>query len=149
MDLLHIIPPAHARSGGSSGARVRDSVDLRHLVWIPGGAVVGWAVAFVFGDLLTLPVDVYYAIYFTVVIGGFAYYVRRTKLDLRRWIVRRLGQGRAPGHARGPRADAGRPRPAGDSAPHRRRPRLGDPVHSPESDLFLPPHSTVDGSGPE
>lgn len=91
MGLLHT-PPQHARSAVSSGAETRDSVDLRHLTWIPAGALMGWAVAFVFGDLLTLPVDLFYALYFAAVIGSFAYYVRRTKLDLREWIGRRLGR---------------------------------------------------------
>jgi hypothetical protein len=29
----------------------------RHLGWIPAGALVGFLTAFIFGDLLTLPVD--------------------------------------------------------------------------------------------
>ncbi len=96
MDLLYIAS-GHVGSKESRDADGRDSLGLRHLVWIPAGAVVGGAVAFVFGDLITLPVDLYYAIYFAVVIGGFAYYVRRTRLDLKRWIVRRLGLGVALG----------------------------------------------------
>jgi hypothetical protein len=64
---------------------------LSHLGWIPAGALVGWFAAFVFGDLMTLPVDLYYLTYFGIVLGFVAFYVRRTGLELRSWISRRLG----------------------------------------------------------
>ncbi len=32
---------------------------MPHLAWIPAGAATGFLAAFVFGDLLPLPVDLY------------------------------------------------------------------------------------------
>lgn len=63
---------------------------VRHLLWIPAGALVGGLTSFVFGDALSLPVDVYYLIYFAVVLGFLGLYVRWTELELRRWARRRL-----------------------------------------------------------
>jgi len=37
-------------------------MNLSHLLWIPAGALVGFGASLVFGDLLTLPVDLYYLI---------------------------------------------------------------------------------------
>lgn len=56
---------------------------LRHLVWIPAGAGVGFLASLLFGDLLTIPVDVYYLVYLTIIVGFFGYYVKSTGLDLR------------------------------------------------------------------
>lgn len=65
-------------------------IGVRHLIWIPAGMVIGFASSFLFGDLLTLPFDLYYFIYFLIVGGFFAFYVRRTKLDLGRWAAKRI-----------------------------------------------------------
>lgn len=89
-------PPARPRPRDPRFAKEPDPT-LSHLAWIPAGALIGWLASFVFGDLVMLPVDLYYAIYFTIVIGFFAYYVSRTRLDLRRWLTRRLGWGVALG----------------------------------------------------
>lgn len=62
-----------------------------HLVWIPVGALVGFLASFLFGDLILLPVDLYYLIYFVVIAAFFILYVRKTALDVRVWISRRLG----------------------------------------------------------
>lgn len=62
----------------------------RHLARIPAGAGVGFTAAFIFGDRVTLPVDLYYLIYFVIVLGFLALYVKKTGLDLRRWTGRRL-----------------------------------------------------------
>jgi hypothetical protein len=70
---------------------------MRHLLWIPAGAVVSFFAAYIFGDRLTLPVDFYYAIYFACVVGFFAVYAKRTQLDLRTWVGRRWGWGIALG----------------------------------------------------
>lgn len=66
---------------------------MKHLLWIPAAAVVGFLAPFVFGDLLDLPVDLYYLVYFGIVFGFFAVYVRATGLDLGRWLSRRLVRG--------------------------------------------------------
>jgi hypothetical protein len=62
----------------------------RHLIWILYGALTGFGVSFVFGDLFTLPVDLYYLIYFGIVIGFFLLYIKKTKLDLKAWLSKRL-----------------------------------------------------------
>lgn len=63
---------------------------LSHLLWIPAAATVGFGASFVFGDILTLAVDLYYLIYFAIVLGFLAFYARRTELDVRSWASRRL-----------------------------------------------------------
>lgn len=64
-----------------------------HLLWLPAGALVGFGASFVFADLLALPRDLYYLLYFTVVLAFLWTYVRRTALDLRVWLSRHLGWG--------------------------------------------------------
>lgn len=68
-----------------------------HLKWLAMGLVVGFMTPFVFGDLLTLPLDLYYLIYFAVVGAFFVFYIRRTGLNVREWFSRRLGWGLALG----------------------------------------------------
>lgn len=68
-----------------------------HLGWIPVGAGIGFLASFVFGDLLRLPVDLYYLAYFTSVLGFVAFYVSRTGLDVASWVSRRWGWGLALG----------------------------------------------------
>lgn len=49
----------------ASGPDVRATGPGRgHLGWIPAGAAVGFALSFLFGDRITLSVDLYYLIYF-------------------------------------------------------------------------------------
>jgi len=61
-----------------------------HLRWIGFGALVGFGSPFIFGDLLTLPVDLYYLIYFGIIITFFYIYIRKTQLNLQEWFFRRL-----------------------------------------------------------
>ncbi len=61
-----------------------------HLVWILIGAAVGFLASFLFGDLLTLPVDLYYLIYFTVITLFLFYYAKKTSLDFKDMVKRRL-----------------------------------------------------------
>ena len=76
------------RSDGPPGSG--EVASLSHLLWAPAGAAVGFGAAFLFGDLLTLPVDVYYLIYFAIVLGFLAFYAKRTELDVGAWASRRL-----------------------------------------------------------
>lgn len=69
---------------------ISPAVGLGHLAWLAACAAVGFVTAFVFGDRLILPVDLYYLLYFTSVLGFCGYYVHRTHLDLRAWCSRRL-----------------------------------------------------------
>jgi len=62
----------------------------RHLKWIVFGAFVGFGASFIFGDLITLPLDLYYLIYFAIVAIFFTVYIKKTQLDLREWFSRRL-----------------------------------------------------------
>jgi len=61
-----------------------------HLIWIAFGALVGFGSSFIFGDLLTLPLDLYYLIYFGIVIAFFCIYIRKTQLEIKEWFSRRL-----------------------------------------------------------
>ena len=63
--------------------------NARHLIWIVFGALVGFGASFVFGDLLTLPLDLYYLIYFVIVISFFRVYMKKTHLSVREWFSRR------------------------------------------------------------
>lgn len=62
----------------------------RHLLWIAWGVLVGFGSSFIFGDLLTLPIDLYYLIYFGIIITYFFIYIRKTQLNLKEWFSRRL-----------------------------------------------------------
>jgi len=64
--------------------------DPGHLKWIAYGAIVGFGVSFIFGDLITLPPDLYYLIYFGIVLAFFTIYIRKTQLNLKEWFSRRL-----------------------------------------------------------
>jgi len=64
--------------------------NLGHLKWIVLGALVGFGTSFIFGDLIALPLDLYYLIYFEVIISFFTIYIKRTQLDLKEWFSRRL-----------------------------------------------------------
>ena len=66
---------------------------LKHLAWIPAGAGASFLASFLFGDLLSLPVDLYYLIYFSIIGGFLAVYVKTTNLDLRALLSRRLVPG--------------------------------------------------------
>jgi len=57
-----------------------------HLAWIVWGLLVGFGSSFIFGDLLTLPIDAYYLIYFGIIIAFLAIYARKTQLNLKEWF---------------------------------------------------------------
>jgi hypothetical protein len=61
-----------------------------HLKWIILGVLVGFGASFIFGDLITLPLDLYYLIYFAIIIIFFTIYIKKTQLNLREWFSRRL-----------------------------------------------------------
>jgi hypothetical protein len=61
-----------------------------HLKWIPWGALVGFGASFIFGDFLSLPVDLYYLVYFGIIFIFFSFYVRETKLNIKEWFSKRL-----------------------------------------------------------
>ncbi len=61
-----------------------------HLKWIALGAGVGFGSSFIFGDLLNLPVDLYYLIYFAVIFIFFSVYIRKTNLNIKEWFSKRL-----------------------------------------------------------
>ena len=61
-----------------------------HLKWIASGALVGFGSALIFGDLLNLPVDLYYLVNFGGIIIFFTAYIRKTKLNIKEWISKRL-----------------------------------------------------------
>jgi hypothetical protein len=61
-----------------------------HLTWIVLGALVGFGTSFIFGDLITLPLDFYYLIYFGIIISFFTIYIKKTQLNLKEWFFRRL-----------------------------------------------------------
>jgi hypothetical protein len=64
-----------------------------HLKWIAYGVLVGFGASFIFGDLITLPLDLYYLIYFAIIITFFKIYIKKTELNLKEWFSRRLAWG--------------------------------------------------------
>jgi len=60
-----------------------------HLKWIAFAAMVGFGSSFIFGDLMTLPIDLYYLIYFGVNIFFFFTYIKGTNLNIKEWVSRR------------------------------------------------------------
>lgn len=63
---------------------------MRHLRWLLATLLVGFIVPFMFADLLLLPRDLYYLLYFASVFGFSRYYARRTDLDISVLVRRRL-----------------------------------------------------------
>ena len=61
-----------------------------HLKWILFVVLVGFGTSFIFGDLITLPLDLYYLIYFGIILTFFTIYIKKTHLSLREWFSRRL-----------------------------------------------------------
>jgi hypothetical protein len=61
-----------------------------HLKWIVFGVLAGFGASFIFGDLITLPLDLYYLIYFGIVISFLIVYTKKTQLNPREWFSRRL-----------------------------------------------------------
>jgi hypothetical protein len=64
--------------------------EYKHLCWIVIGAFVGFLSSFIFGDLLSLPLDLYYLIYFGIITILFVIYVKKTKLNLKDRFSKRL-----------------------------------------------------------
>src|SRR4030042_7084382 len=60
-----------------------------HLIWIALGALAGFGSSFIFGDLLSLPVDLYYLVYFVIVIMFLSVYIKKTHFNPIEWILRR------------------------------------------------------------
>jgi hypothetical protein len=63
---------------------------LGHLKWIGYVALLGFGSVFIFEDLLMLPVDLYFLIYFGIIITFFYLYIKKTQLNLREWFFRKL-----------------------------------------------------------
>jgi hypothetical protein len=59
-------------------ARTRSGAARRHLAWLVAGLVVGFAIPFVFADVLRLPRDVYYGVYIASVLAFFGTWARAT-----------------------------------------------------------------------
>lgn len=64
-------------------------IDFRHLAWIPLGASIAFFASFIFGDLLILPRDLYYLLYFMIILGFLGTYVRRSRIAVVDWASRR------------------------------------------------------------
>lgn len=62
----------------------------RHIIWILLGGIVGFLASFLFGDLFSLPLDLYYLIYFAIITLFLTVYIKRTQLDIKQWVSRRI-----------------------------------------------------------
>jgi hypothetical protein len=65
------------------------STARRHVEWLAAGLVLGFAVPFVFADLLALPRDLYYGIYIAFVATFFAAWAKLSGQDLVEMVRRR------------------------------------------------------------
>ena len=63
---------------GAPSARIRTSPARQHLTWLCAGFVVGFAVPFLFTDVVQLPRDLYYGIYIGAVLVFFGLWARAT-----------------------------------------------------------------------
>ncbi len=61
---------------------LRQQPPVRHLRWLLATLSVGFMAPFMFADVMALPRDVYYVLYFASVLGFAAYYANRTHLDI-------------------------------------------------------------------
>lgn len=57
-----------------------------HLIWILLAAIIGFLIPFLFGNTKTLPVDIYYLIYFLLIGAFFVVYVRQTNFDYKKFF---------------------------------------------------------------
>lgn len=57
---------------------------IRHLIWILFAVMIGFLVPFLFGNNTSLPIDLYYTIYFGIVTTFFIIYVRQTAFDYKK-----------------------------------------------------------------
>jgi hypothetical protein len=62
----------------------------KHLIWVGAGALVGFLASFIFGDLLNLPLDLYYLIYFGIITLFFFVYIKKTHFNLKERYSKRL-----------------------------------------------------------
>lgn len=69
--------------------QARHATAGRHLAWLGIGLVVGFAVPFLFADVLRLPRDLYYGIYMAAVLALFVLWARSTGQDIGAMVRRR------------------------------------------------------------
>jgi hypothetical protein len=69
--------------------RTRSGTAREHLAWLGAGLVMGFAVPFVFADVLQLPRDVYYGVYIAAVLVFFVLWARATGQRLAVMVRRR------------------------------------------------------------
>jgi hypothetical protein len=62
----------------------------KHLRWIAAAVVASFLTSWILGDLLTLPVDLYYLIYFSITTAFLVLYARKTSLDVKGLVARNL-----------------------------------------------------------
>ncbi|MBN2365323.1 MAG: hypothetical protein EH225_04945 [Calditrichaeota bacterium] len=65
-------------------------ITIKHLYWIIPGIMVAFLSSFIFADLLDIPRDLYYLIYFVIILSFLIFYIRKTNLHLKKWFSRRL-----------------------------------------------------------
>jgi hypothetical protein len=68
----------------------RTAEPLGHLAWFAIGAVGAFLVPFVFSSLIDLQHDLYYLVYFTMVLGYLAAYAQWSRLDVQNFLQRNL-----------------------------------------------------------
>jgi hypothetical protein len=52
--------------------------------------LVGVGASFLFGDLLPIPIDLYYLIYFGMIVTFFSIYISKTQFKVKEWFSRRM-----------------------------------------------------------
>ena len=63
---------------GATSAKIWTGPARQHLAWLCAGFVVGFAVPFLFTDVVQLPRDLYYGIYIGAVLVFFGLWARAT-----------------------------------------------------------------------
>lgn len=73
----------------SPSRRARSGTARQHLTWLGAGLLMGFAVPFLFADVLQLPRDAYYGVYIGAVLAFFVLWARATGQDLSAMVRRR------------------------------------------------------------
>jgi len=64
-----------------------------HLKWIVFAPSWGFGASFIFGDLITLPLDLYYLIYFVIISVFFTIYIKKDSVESEGMVFEKNGLG--------------------------------------------------------
>jgi hypothetical protein len=66
------------------------SLNVEHMYWFLGGAIISFLVPALFGNNKNISIDLYYLIYFVVIVGFLTLYVKNNGIDIKSLIKNNL-----------------------------------------------------------